>query len=541
MTTTHSEEASDAAAPDAAQPTAPHAPNRAGDRLFSWTSGLGLVRGDAWIGGVAAGIAARLRIDPLIVRGVLVVAALFGFPVMFFYAIAWAVLPDLEGRIPLHDALRGRFETVQLGILIVAVIGLIPVVPTVLFVGGIPAWMFSPGVGGWSPLSAIAVSIGVGLVVTMLFIIVRAARRTARTVDPAPPSNWRAASAAPGDPVPSTVDSGSGPASTVDAEGVDAAGFAASTPASLLTPPPGEAPPASDDAAYTAWRAQHAAWREQQDAWRRQQQDADRAARDRARQERQERAAAFTADAEERRRIRRLTKPRTPFAYVATVVGLAAIAGTVAALQHDSGLSAARGLFVAALVLALAMIVAGAFRRRSGFLAFVTVLALGAGLVATAVPVTHGLHIGYSTLSNIAPRDGASASAPFVQPWGTLWISIADTGREGELHVDKRNAFPGSAPGTTVTFAQNVALEVELTTRDTSVTQWNPDSPRIELMDLVQTGRIAVATLPDGRTRYTGTLGDDSGTPQKLVIDQDGGSIMFQRADDDTQNGEDLR
>ncbi len=97
-----------------------------------------MVRGDGWIGGVAAGIAARLRIDPLIVRGILVVVGLFGFPVIFLYALAWALLPDLDGRIVLRDALRRRFEPAQVGILGLLILGLIPLGPGVVFVGRIP-------------------------------------------------------------------------------------------------------------------------------------------------------------------------------------------------------------------------------------------------------------------------------------------------------------------------------------------------------------------------------------------------------------------
>ena len=45
---------------------------RGADRFLLWVAGLGVARSEGWLGGVAAGIAARLRIDPLIVRGVLV-------------------------------------------------------------------------------------------------------------------------------------------------------------------------------------------------------------------------------------------------------------------------------------------------------------------------------------------------------------------------------------------------------------------------------------------------------------------------------------
>ena len=79
------------------------------DRFFSWVRGLGIARADGWLGGVCAGIAARLRIDPIIVRGIVVVAALFGLPMLVIYAVSWALLPDITGRI--HDWLEREFES----------------------------------------------------------------------------------------------------------------------------------------------------------------------------------------------------------------------------------------------------------------------------------------------------------------------------------------------------------------------------------------------------------------------------------------------
>src|SRR5690606_24245804 len=115
-----------------APPPAPERPQppRRTDRFFAWVAGLGVARSDGWIGGVAAGIASRLRIDPLIVRGVLVVTALFGLPMIFLYALAWALLPDPDGRIHLRELVRGRFEPAQLGILAGLLVGMLAVTPS---------------------------------------------------------------------------------------------------------------------------------------------------------------------------------------------------------------------------------------------------------------------------------------------------------------------------------------------------------------------------------------------------------------------------
>lgn len=489
----------------------------AGDRFFAWTAGLGLARSDGWIGGVAAGIAARLRIDPLIVRGILVVVALFGFPVIFLYALAWALLPDLDGRILLRDALRRRFEPAQVGILGLLILGLIPLGPGVVFVGGIPRWMLSPGLGGWSALSALLVAVGLVITGALLFIIVRAARHSARSASPAPPQ--QRASAADASPDASAAATGSGPVAPADPQGTDAAGFAASSPAL-----------SSDEDAYAAWREQHAAWKVQDDAWRRQQQDVDRAVREQARRERQERAAAFAAEAAERRRLRRLSSPRTPLAFVGVAVGVAVIAGTATAIAERDALGAARGLFVAAVVLGLSMVVAGVLRRRSGFLAFVTVVTLlGAG-AATVAPIAQSLHIGSYWLSvGDGSLPGTSASDPFVQTWGDLVIATQDTGLEGSTFVVKKSGTTQIVPNPLDSAAR---VEIQITTRDASVTgvrvDARGDATAYPLSDIQG---VTSSRLDDGRIRYTVGFGDPGArTRQHVVIEQDSGSIDVLRS-----------
>src|SRR5690606_33551132 len=76
-----------------------------------------------WIGGVAAGIAQRLIIDVALVRGVLVVIAILGFPVLFAYGIAWLLLPDSSGKIHLEELLRGNPELPLLGVGITLLLG----------------------------------------------------------------------------------------------------------------------------------------------------------------------------------------------------------------------------------------------------------------------------------------------------------------------------------------------------------------------------------------------------------------------------------
>ncbi|MGW9271196.1 PspC domain-containing protein, partial [Microbacterium sp. NPDC055599] len=178
---------------DGAAPSGRTAP-RGAERFLLWVAGLGVARSDGWLGGVAAGIAARLRIDPLIVRGVLVVAALFGLPVIFLYAVAWALLPDTDGRVHLRDLLERRYEPVQLGILAMAIVGLLPTAP-------LTGRLFGLGYESWSALSLFSWIVGLVLAAGLLFLIVRAASRTPGASAPDPPMA-SAGQAAPGASAP---------------------------------------------------------------------------------------------------------------------------------------------------------------------------------------------------------------------------------------------------------------------------------------------------------------------------------------------------
>ncbi|MFC7788833.1 PspC domain-containing protein [Microbacterium sp. MAHUQ-60] len=376
------------------------APTRPSDRFFAWVAGLGIARSDGWIGGVAAGIAARLRIDPLIVRGVLVVATLFGLPMIFLYAVAWALLPDPEGRIHLRELLRGRFEPAQLGILAGLLVGMLTVAPlsgAFLFERLFSPYTYEYAVSGFGVFLFI---VGLALVGILLVLIVRAARRTAG--GDAPPTASEAQTPRLSAPVGSS-------GAAVDAESrTGDAGSGGAPPASSLVPEPAPA----DAEALEAWRAQHAAWQQQDQAWRHQQQDAEKAARDQARAERQATAAAFAAEAAERRRISRVSNPRASVAYIATVIGVALVAATAVWLwsQDPDAATAGMALFTAALVLAFGMIVAGVARRRSGFLAFLTAATLAAGLLTGGVASLGNVRFGEASISNLG---GGTVRQPF--------------------------------------------------------------------------------------------------------------------------------
>ncbi|QTE29934.1 PspC domain-containing protein [Pengzhenrongella sicca] len=112
--------------PPAGQP--PYgAPTRSGsDGFFDGIRRIGIVRSEQrWIGGVAGGIALRFGIDPLLVRGIIIVTAIFGGGAGFIlYAFAWALLPEqVDGRIHLQETIHGRFDVALLGAIGLFIVG----------------------------------------------------------------------------------------------------------------------------------------------------------------------------------------------------------------------------------------------------------------------------------------------------------------------------------------------------------------------------------------------------------------------------------
>lgn len=76
---------------------------------------------DRVIGGVCAGIAHSLGIDPLIVRIAAVVLALANGAGVLAYLIAWAVIPDDGGQPTTSSAASGRVAAAVAGGVLVAV------------------------------------------------------------------------------------------------------------------------------------------------------------------------------------------------------------------------------------------------------------------------------------------------------------------------------------------------------------------------------------------------------------------------------------
>ncbi|MGW4928552.1 PspC domain-containing protein [Agromyces sp. NPDC004153] len=431
------------------------APPPSEDRFFAWLRSLGVPRRPGWIGGVAAGIAARLGIDPIIVRGILVVVALF-LPVAFLaYGAAWLLLPDTTGRIHLESMLRGVFDSALVGVAAFALVGL-------LGLGG-PWWFggWDWDVDGWGGpfrwLGVVWLLLVLAGVVTLIVWLARRASPAASVPPSDAPVTTPAAARGTG-----TTDAATAATTAAGASSASATAATIPMPAGALAvepvppPPPATAHHGSDE--YAAWKVQQDAWRAEHDAWRRSQDEANRAARAQLAAENRARALEFQAQAEEARRIRRLTRPRTSFAYVIATLGAALVAGAIASLvalgsADHAAQSVTIGLAVGTIVTALAMVLAGSLRRRSGFLAFVTVTLLLATFVTAVVPRDPRLVLG-------GVAESASTTS-VVQPIGAVSLTVDEQVADEASPVEWRLVQGVGSVSIDVRDGARIALAVE--------------------------------------------------------------------------------
>jgi phage shock protein PspC (stress-responsive transcriptional regulator) len=381
-------------------PISPLPPNR----FFEWMRAVDVPRRPGWLGGVCAGVADRLGVDVVVVRGIVVVIAVLGGPVFLIYAAAWLLLPDLHDRIHLERLLSGVFDRAIVGIVGVFLLGLLPVTQGIWAVGS------SYWGGGGDVLSAIGRTLWTLLVIAVgIWFVVWFARRTERATITTRPATT--------DDQPDTIrDVTDDVTASADSTAHPSAVAPASPP---LEPPPGT--PAEDVA---AWRVQHAEWRTEIDAWKRQQSATARELRQRRAEEARSRAAAAAVANAHRRRERRLANPRIGAPWVTITLGLAILLGAVGGLSSSTnpdwaGYESVVGLGVAALTLALSSILAGALRRRSGFLGFLVAVLVVGTVVAAALPRDPQLLYGGSGY-------GAGPSALRYAPPSGEWPIVVD-------------------------------------------------------------------------------------------------------------------
>jgi phage shock protein PspC (stress-responsive transcriptional regulator) len=483
------EHATSATAPDADAAATSSA--AAESPFFAWLRGLGVPRQNGWLGGVCGGVAARIGIDPLLVRGIVVVLAVVGAPVVVLYALAWFLLPDAAGTIHAKELGHGRVTRALPGIAAVFLLSFLPLTQGFWYAGAL-YW----GDLGWGGAAGRIIWTAV-LLAGVIALVVWLARRSAEI--PVTPATT--------DDRPDTVPSFPSEAADATAPGsaarLTAAAAASGVDTDPTAPPEPTAPPAPPADATAEelanWRAGQEQWQKQRAAWAAEQR---RSERDRRQAEAQARAVEAARLARERARIRRLTQPRASAGIVFLVLGVALVAGALAAFSAAQA-PATRGaewmIGAAVLVLALGLgtVVVALARRRSGALGFFSMLAVLALLAAVVVPTDRatlppGVFWGIDT-----SRDGR-----YAQLAGTTQLYVTD--REGDPVTVDLWQLAGSVQ---VDLQEGATVRVELTTdgRDSRVT--------VEEHVDGSTGgnvsqRYADYRVRDGRLRMTAGEGD---------------------------------
>ncbi|GGH49990.1 hypothetical protein GCM10010921_28420 [Microbacterium album] len=505
------------AGPAAGAPAGPGASARREGSFFLWVRSLGVVRHHGWLGGVCAGIADRAGVDPLIIRGVFVVAAVLGFPALWLYALGWALLPDERGRIPVR--LRSGADPAWVGILATLAVALLVTVAGHSVLGTF-AWAAAPGRFLSNLFEALFWLAVVGGIATVVIWLVRE-RRAGIQLPPRGDDGGVSGTAVVGGAALAVgAQSASPPPSSAPAGPLDATTPHATTP---LAPPPGAfgEPPPQPPAPLTetgdlaAWKEQHAAWRAQHDEWRRRQADAERLAREEERARRHAERAAFAQEAARVRAERRAERPRISVAYGAMAVGAALIAaGATVAVGWQAG---GRGeiviaaLCAAAAVLSLAMVGAGLARRRSGFLAALIGVLLIAAVSVTGAAVRSDVSWGsYGTV----PGPGSQRLTHIA---GDLEVALfADGGGRGILHLRKGG-------GTTyITVGEDVAADVRVETTDADVSVVRYDAFGNETWEGVRRGA-------DGAYHWRQSGGAEPAAERTVRLEQRAGAVVIQR------------
>jgi phage shock protein PspC (stress-responsive transcriptional regulator) len=486
-----STDAPGATTPPPPPPPTAHAP-LAGNRFFAWMRSLGLTREPGWIGGVAEGIAQRLGVDPLIVRGVLVVVAVLGGPAFLLYAAGWLLLPDRDDKIHLEEVFKGRLDSPIAGIGALILLSMLPVTQGFWYAGsefwGEPFWGASFGRALWT-------LVVLGATVWFVVWIARRSGTASNTATFSTPTDAAAPAPAQG----ASESSAPGAAAFVAGETVTG-GTVAESPASgpqpaEATAAPSARPPAPAATAtaeeFAAWRVQQAQWKAQNDAFR-------------ARQSSEQRAASLAAheqyrrEREARRAIERahLARTRSNPLYSFIAIGLALVAGGIATLTYAGGdvrpAGILAGLGTTLVVLAVAIIINGARGKRPGGAQGVAALVLVPLLVAAVLP--HDPHISYTESARFAPHDepGWNREAYFVGA--------------GDATLDLRDYFDGPrVPDAEPTGSDEVFLAVGTGTTVVYV----PDDEYIDVSVKNLFGSVATPGLAPGGTSSTGRFGDD--------------------------------
>jgi phage shock protein PspC (stress-responsive transcriptional regulator) len=453
--------------------------------------GLGINREPGWIGGVCTGIATRLGIDPIIVRGIVVVVAVLGGPALLLYAAAWLLLPDLNNRIHLERLIRGEFDSAVVGVGVLFLLALLPVSQGFWFAApwgwDAPNWAGSAGRIVWT-----VVVVGA---ITGLVIWASQRWRGGRPGSGTAPSAAGSASTASASSAPST---GSATASSASD-----AGDTVSPPTQGVAPTPPPSTPPTDPDEFTAWKERQAAWKQEHLAWKTQQAESARAIAIEQRRIRN--------DENTRRRLEwveqnRRTRSNPLFSLIA--IGVALIAGAATTLAVGAGTwtlpAVMTGLAVTLGVLGLAIVINGFIGRRSG----------GSSGMAVIVAIL----LTFTSL-------GSWFSGPVITSGPLDWApsySAAQTAQRtvvsGDVTIDLSAYFDDASPGDS-----NQDGEVILNLVSGSVRVIAPANATTEIHSTAVGGRTLVAgTLTDNgsfsEVSHTFAPTDSSAPPRRIQV-----------------------
>lgn len=439
-----------------------------GTRFFDWMRSIGITRTDGWVGGVCAGIAHRIGIDPLIIRGIAVVAALLGAPVVLLYAVAWAVLPDRDGKIHLQRLFEGEFEAPIVAIGVLIVLSLLPWTNGLGWFAGPfghdAAWYDIVGRTFWT-------LIVLGAAAALVIVAVRSAdkRSAAGARAPSPQGTPQGASSRGTSPQGASPSSATSASTSVTMPPV----------ASVTIGSEPSAPPAPDaqatDQEVADWRARQAQWKAEHDQWKHRLAEDMRAVKAQRSAELRAQAAAANAQAEARREAYRAANPRVGAAIGWLAVGIALVAGSVVGafwgvLTGLPGYALTASLAAATLVFGVTVLVAGIARRRSGFLIFLGILLAALTVLAALLPTSPGVRLDAEVSSGAHLSVTPARSANYLQGWGVTTIDLSRAVTASGTPVVNLAKGPGA---TTVIVPDDATVRVEAATVS-SVTVTDP-------------------------------------------------------------------
>jgi phage shock protein PspC (stress-responsive transcriptional regulator) len=125
--------------------------------VFTKIRALGVVRPDEgrWAAGVAAGLARRWGVDPVLVRGGFVALSLFFGVGLFLYGAGWLLLPHPDGRIHAQEVTHGTVTAGFVGSVLALLAGM-PFGDSWSGNGPGFGWSFGPGVLTLAIVGAVA-------------------------------------------------------------------------------------------------------------------------------------------------------------------------------------------------------------------------------------------------------------------------------------------------------------------------------------------------------------------------------------------------